>query len=342
MNIKDIAKIAGVSISTVSRVLNNSEEVSENTRKNILKIIKEYNYIPNNSARNLKLIKSNMIGVLVDSGYNPFFYELINIINTGLLQKGFNMVAQFMDSRKDSLFFIREFIKEKNLDGLICIGINFDKEDIKTVRNIKTPIVAISSNIAQECENYISSVNINDFASSYEAIKYLIDLGHKDIAIIGSVCKKDKCANLRMIAYEKAHKDFNIRIKKTFREFGNYTFETGYSAMKKLLMKKKIPTAVFVISDIMAVGAARACEEMGYRVPNDISIIGFDGIDYTKYYNPPITTIKQPFEYMAKEGVQLIYELVNENGRHKNIIFETTILERESVKKFKKKGELNE
>lgn len=334
MNIKDIAKIAGVSVSTVSRVLNNSEEVSENTRKNILEIIKEYNYIPNNSARNLKLIKSNTIGVLIDSGYNPFFYELINIINIGLLQKGFNMVAQFMDSRKDSLFFIREFIKEKNLDGLICIGINFNKDDLEIVKTIKIPIVAISSNIAKEYDGYISSINIDDFTSAYDVIKYLIGLGHKDIAVIGSICKKDKCSNLRINGYEKAHKDFNIRLKKTFREFGNYTFETGYSAMKKLLTKKKIPTAVFVISDIMAVGAARACEEMGYKIRDDISIIGFDGIDYTKYYNPPITTIKQPFEYMAKEGVQLIYELVNENGKHKNIIFDTTILERESVKKI--------
>ncbi|MGL5067823.1 MAG: LacI family DNA-binding transcriptional regulator [Sarcina sp.] len=333
MNIKDIAKVAGVSVSTVSRVLNNSEEVSESTRKNILDIIKEYNYIPNNSARNLKLIKSNTIGVLVDSGYNPFFYELINIMNVGLLNKNLKMVAQFIDSREDSLFFIREFIKEKRLDGLICVGINFSNVDIQIIKNIKTPIVGISSNIPIEFQDYISSINIDDFISTYDAVKYLINLGHKDIGIIGSVSEDDKCGNMRMKGYEQAHKDLNIRLKKTFKEFGNYTFETGYSAMKKLLMKKKIPTAVFVISDIMAVGAAKACKEMGFEIPKDISIMGFDGIDYTKYYNPSITTVKQPFEYMAKEGVQLIYELVSENAKHKNLVFETTILQRESVEK---------
>ncbi|MGL4452788.1 MAG: LacI family DNA-binding transcriptional regulator [Sarcina sp.] len=342
MNIKDIAKIAGVSVSTVSRVLNNSEEVSDSTKENILAIIKEYNYIPNNSARNLKLIKSNTIGVVVHSGYNPFFYELINIINVGLVNKGFNMVAQFMDSNKDSLLFIREFVKEKRLDGLICIGINFSEADIEIIKSINTPIVGISSNISDKVDGYVSNINIDDFASAYDTVKYLEELGHKDIAIIGSISKEDRCGNVRMQGYEKAHKDLNLRTKKSFKEFGNYTFETGYSAMKKLLMKKKVPTAVFAISDIMAVGAARACDEMGYKIPEDISIIGFDGIDYTKYYNPPITTVKQPFEYMVKEGVQLIYELVNENGKHKNIIFETSILERESIKNLKNEGEFYE
>ncbi|MGL5648132.1 MAG: LacI family DNA-binding transcriptional regulator, partial [Clostridium sp.] len=313
-------------------VLNNSEEVSENTRKNILDIMKEYNYIPNNSARNLKIIKSNTIGILVDSGYNPFFYELINIINGDLLEKGFHMVTQFMDSRKDDLESIQEFIKEKRLDGLICIGINFIKANEEVIKNIKTPIVAISSYVSEGAKEYISSVNINDFKESYKAVKFLIDKGHREIGIIGSIEKDDSCGNERLRAYKKAQEEAKIRGKKIFIEFGDYTFESGYNAGKKLISKKKMPTAIFAISDIMAVGAAKAFQDIGLEIPKDISIIGFDGIPYTKYYNPAITTVKQPFEYMAKESVNLIYEMVNENGKHKHINFEAEVLERESVK----------
>lgn len=332
MNIKDIAKIAGVSVSTVSRVLNNSEEVSEKTKENIIEIMKENNYVPNNSARNLKRITSNAIGVLVDSGYNPFFYEFINIINSRVSEVGFSMIIQFMDGRRNDMFTAKEFIKEKRLSGLICMGLDFKNVDKNLFIGIEVPIVAISSSIPEDILECLSSININDFDSAYKAVKVLIDAGHREIGIIGSNDENDLCGIARFSAYKRAQKDSGIRVKKRFMEFADYTFSTGYDAMKRLLLKKEVPTAVFVISDIMAVGAARACKELGYVVPDDISIIGFDGIDYGKYYVPAITTVRQPFEYMARESVSLIMELIKEGTKNRHINFETEILKRESVK----------
>lgn len=332
MNIKDIAQICEVSVSTVSRVLNDSSEVSEKTREKILNVMKENNYVPNNSARNLKRINSNSIGVLVDSGYNPFFYEIINIINECVREKGYSMITQFMDSRKNDMFTAKEFIKEKRLSGLICVGLDFMNVDKVVFDGIEIPIVAVSSNVSEEILDIVSSVNIDDFESAYKAVNLLIDYGHTEIGIITSKSDKDFCGQTRLLAYEKALKDAGIRIKKTYIEVADYTFETGYQAMKKIALKKKVPSAVFVISDIMAIGAARACAEMGLKIPKDISIVGFDGIDYAKYHVPSITTVKQPFEHMARESVSLIIELINEGSKNRHINFEVKILERESVK----------
>lgn len=332
LNIKSIAKIAGVSVSTVSRVLNDSIEVKEETREKIIKIMHENNYIPNNSARNLKRINSNSIGVLVDGGYNPFFYEIINIINKSIEDYGYSMVTQYIDNKLNDMKIAKEFIKEKRLSGLICIGLDFININKSFLEGIEIPVVVASSAVSPELVEFVSSVNIDDFDAAYKATKLLIDNGHKEIAIIASDSEEDFCGRTRLLAYEKALKDNNIRLKKSYVEFAGYSFDTGYEAMKRILSKKKLPSAVFVISDIMAIGATRACLEAGVCVPEQMSIMGFDGIDYAKYYSPSITTVKQPYEYMAKESVSLVIELINEKSKNRHINFEVKIIERESVK----------
>lgn len=334
LNIKEIAKIAAVSVSTVSRVLNDSTEVKEETREKIIEIMRENNYIPNNSARNLKRINSKTVGLLVDSGYNPFFYEIINIINKELSEKGYSMVTQYMDSRKNDMQVAKEFIKEKRLTALISIGLNIINVDESLFSGIDIPLVSLSSEVAESLKEKLSSVTIDDFKSAYEATEYLINNGHKEIGIITSLSEDEYCGKTRLSGYEKALKDNNIRVKKSYIQSAEYSFQTGYNAMKKLLLKKKIPTAVFVISDIMAIGAIRAAIELDFKVPEDISVIGFDGIDYGKYYTPQLTTVKQPYEYMAIESVNLIMELINDKSKNRHIKFDVKILERESVKKI--------
>ena len=334
MNIKGIAEIAGVSVSTVSRVLNDSSEVKDITREKIMEIMKEQKYVPNNSARNLKRIDSKSIGVLVDGGYNPFFYEVINIISKDIKEKGYSMVVQYRSRKDKELLTAREFIKEKKLSGLICIGINFLDVDIERshISDIEVPIVSISAFISKEISKYISSVNIDDFKAAYSATNVLINNGHSEIGIITSDKENDFCGRTRLQAYEKALCDNNLKVKKAYIEFGDYTFETGYKAMERMIKKKKVPTAIFIISDIMAIGAAKACANFGIRVPEDISIIGFDGIEHTKYFHPSLTTVKQPYEYMAAESVSLLMELINDKAKHQHINFDVKIIERDSVK----------
>lgn len=334
MNIKGIAELAGVSVTTVSRVLNDSSEVKDDTREKIIRIMKEQKYVPNISARNLKRIDSKSIGVLVDGGYNPFFYEVINIIGKSIEEKGYSMVVQYGSKRGDELLTAREFVKEKKLSGLICVGINFFDIDIRKshISDINIPLVSVSSFISDTVKDYISSVNINDFKAAYSATKVLIDNKHNEIGIITSDEENDFCGKTRLQAYEKALLDSGLKVKKSYVEFGDYTFEAGYRAMERILSKKKRPTAVFVISDIMAIGAAKACASMGLKVPEDISIVGFDGIEHTRYFHPSLTTVKQPYEYMAAESVSLLMELINDKAKNKHVSFDVKVIERDSVK----------
>ena len=243
VTIKDVAKLAGVSISTVSRVINDHPDVKDETREKILKIIKESNYIPNNSARILKKNNTNNIGVLVKGVFNPFFAEMINIIGNRINEAGYTMILQQNDyATEDDVDNLIAFVKEKRLQGIICLGGNF--------------------------------LNIND-----ESFQFL------DIPVV----------------------------------------------LTSINNRKDI-TAIFSISDIMAVGAAKSVIDQGLQVGEDISIMGFDGMDISKYYNPGITTVKQPKKNMANNSIDLLLALLAKKEDHKHIIFETKIIERESCK----------
>lgn len=333
MNIKDIAKLAGVGSTTVSRVINNQSDVSEATRNKVLDIIKKYNYIPNNSARSLKSTSSKIIGVLVDGRYNQFYYEIINIIGNKVQELGYSMILKNNHNSLTDIGAAREFILEKRLVGLICIGLDFIKVEEKEFKQIDIPLVLVSSNISKDISQKLySSIDIDDFKSAYDAVTMLIKKGHSKIAIITAKGDKGFCADLRLQGYKEALKENNISINLDFIEYGTYCFESGYDAMKRIVKNKA--TAVFVISDIMAIGAARLCAEENIVIPDDISIIGFDGINYSEYYSPAIGTVKQPYEEMSLKCVDLIIGLIDKKEEGKHIIFDTKVIERESIKNF--------
>lgn len=335
MNIKDVARIAGVGVSTVSRVINNRSEVKDETRERILRVIEENNYVVNNSARSLKIVSSKNIGVLLDGRYNPFFYEIINSISAKIQELGYSMIIKHNNTSESDLVIAKEFVLEKKLAGLICIGVDFTEIKVDVIRSINVPMVLLSSNIDKDIsKNEFSSINIDDLKSAYDATKLFLNYGHKNIAIISARGNDKVCGSLRLKGYKKALIENNISINPEFIEYGEYSFKSGYESMKALLKNKKRPSAVFIISDIMAIGAARACLDEGINIPNDISIIGFDGIENTEYYNPPIATVKQPFKYMGVEGVELLTKLIKDEIENKHIVLPTELITRASIKKI--------
>ena len=335
MNIKDIARLAGVGVSTVSRVINDHPDVKDETREKILKIIKESNYIPNNSARILKKNNTNNIGVLVKGVFNQFFAEMINIIGNRINEAGYTMILQQNDyATEDDVDNLIAFVKEKRLQGIICLGGNFLNINDESFQFLDIPVVLTSVNtLSKESKSKFSSIGIDNVLAAKASIQYLIDKGHRNIGILLGEKNDVGISGLRLEGYKKALEENNIPYSEENVFIGDYDYSGAYRVTKEIVNNRKDITAIFSISDIMAVGAAKSVIDQGLQVGEDISIMGFDGMDISKYYNPGITTVKQPKKNMANNSIDLLLALLAKKEEHKHIIFETKIIERESCKK---------
>ena len=334
MNIRDIARLAGVGVSTVSRVINEHPDVKYETREKILKIIKESNYIPNNSARILKKNNTNNIGVLVKGVFNPFFAEMINIIGNRINEAGYTMILQQNDyATEDDVDNLIAFVKEKRLQGIICLGGNFLNINDESFQFLDIPVVLTSVNtLSKESKSKFSSIGIDNVLAAKASIQYLIDKGHRNIGILLGEKNDVGISGLRLEGYKKALEENNIPYLEENVFIGDYDYSGAYRVTKEIINNRKDITAIFSISDIMAVGAAKSVIDQGLKVGEDISIMGFDGMDISKYYNPGITTVKQPKKNMANNSIDLLLALLAKKEDHKHIIFETKIIERESCK----------
>ncbi|MGU8586425.1 LacI family DNA-binding transcriptional regulator [Clostridium perfringens] len=334
MNIRDIARLAGVGVSTVSRVINDHPDVKDETREKILKIIKESNYIPNNSARILKKNNTNNIGVLVKGVFNPFFAEMINIIGNRINEAGYTMILQQNDyATEDDVDNLIAFVKEKRLQGIICLGGNFLNINDESFQFLDIPVVLTSVNtLSKESKSKFSSIGIDNVLAAKASIQYLIDKGHRNIGILLGEKNDVGISGLRLEGYRKALEENNIPYSEENVFIGDYDYSGAYRVTKEIINNRKDITAIFSISDIMAVGVAKSVIDQGLQVGEDISIMGFDGMDISKYYNPGITTVKQPKKNMANNSIDLLLALLAKKEDHKHIIFETKIIERESCK----------
>lgn len=335
LNIKDIAKLAGVGVSTVSRVINQHTDVKDETRKHVQEIIETYNYIPNNSARNLKRNESMDVGILIKGMYNPFFARMIQSIEKRLSSAGYSAIIHYNIEGNKDIDAANEFILEKKLKGVICLGGDFDKLTDQEIQRLGVPFILASTEIPENLNRSLfSSVIIDNEMAAYRAVKYLSDMGHNKIALITTGNEDKSVGTIRTQGYLRALSEQNIEKKENYFEVGAYTFETGYEAMCRLLEKANDITAVFAISDVMAIGAAKAMYEKGIKIPDDISLIGFDDIDYAEFFNPPLTTVHQPVEEIAESTADIMIGILDDNLKHQHIIFDTEIVIRNSCKQM--------
>ena len=332
MNIKDIAKLAQVGVSTVSRVLNNHTDVKESTREKILEIIRESNYIPNNSARILKQHNTKNIGILVKGVFNPFFSEIANVIGKIINENGYTMIMRQNDYNiYQDVDTLIAFVKEKRLQGVLCLGGNFTEITDDCFKEINVPIVLTSVNtISKQGEIYYSSIGIDNIKGAYDATTYLINKGHKNIALILGDANDMGVSLWRLEGYKKALDERGIDKENDLILIGQYSSKGAYVATLELLKKRKDITAVFALSDIMAVGAAKAILDSGLKIPEDVSIVGFDGMDESEFYNPSITTVKQPEKLMAEMSINLLMSLIKGETENKHVLLETKLIERDS------------
>lgn len=330
MNIKDIATIAKVGVSTVSRVLNNHPDVNDETRKRVLEIIKQNNYIPNNSARILKQSSTKNIGILVKGVFNPFFSEILKIVSVGIQDAGYTMILQHHNNEND-IGTLLGFIKEKRLQGIICLGGNFLDFTDNDLEEINVPIVLLSvDSVTRKNLKRCSSISINNKQAAYMATEYLIKNGHKYIGLMLGEKADFGISKERYEGYKKALEDYKIHVGDKYVIYGEYEYEDAYKEAKRMLQANPELTAIFAISDIMAVGAAKASFDLGRKVGGDISIMGFDGMDMAKYYEPSITTIKQPKNEMSRLSVEILLKLLEGKIENSHIFLDVELVEGQS------------
>jgi LacI family transcriptional regulator len=317
LNIDDIARLAAVSRTTVSRVLNDDPGVSKKTKEKVLQVINEHHYVPNAAARTLVRKKTDLIGVLVNNVTDIFWDRIISGIEQSIHHLEYKAlyanVRGFPDEPLSKSRYKRmlRLLAEGRVDGLIIAIINeLDAEDVDLLIGRKIPFVVIQNSFQDE---RINSINIDNFQGTYTSTKYLIDLGHRDIAYVTGDLRS-KIAVLRLKGFQRALKDHGIPSDRNRILQGNNSFEDGYWRMKQILSWDRLPTAVSFHNDIMAYGGIKAIQESGLKIPEDISVIGFDGLsgeyDLAKLA-PPLTTMYQPMAAMGERAGQIIIDQLN-------------------------------
>ena len=308
--IKDIAKICGVGVSTVSRAINNHPDINPETKQKILDTIQEYGYVPNDSARNLKRSDAKAIAVLIKGISNSFFTKMIEVHEEECKRKHYAMELSHVDADEDEVDVAQKVVKEKRLRGIIFLGGLFSHSEEK-LRKLNVPFIfstvgSIPENISR---NLYSSVSVDDRLESAKMVEYLIRIGHTRIAILVAEAQEQSISRLRLEGYCDSLRAHDIEIDQnlichTEDELSHFSMENGYLSTKRLLARKEPFTALYAVSDSLAVGALRALHEAGLRVPEDISLAGYDGIDMTNYIVPSLTTIRQPVEKMIRESTR--------------------------------------
>lgn len=336
LTIKDIAKICGVGISTVSRAINNDPGINKDTKERILQVIEEYHYVPNNSARHLKMNDSNTIALLMKGIDNQFFQGMLKIFESELKKIEYSFLVHAVGEDQDDADVAVELAKEKRLKGIIFLGgLTEYPEDV--LKRMGVPYVLCTVAVHKdEPRRNCSSVAIDDEKESYRAVEYLIKKGHRRIAIITG--KEDDCSvgKIRLEGYQKALEDYGIPYDSSLvrymrEDIPEYTAANGYAVTKDLLDSGADFTALYTISDMTAFGAYKAISEAGKRIPDDYSVVGFDGLELTNYFVPTLTTIEQPYEDLVKSSIQLLMEQIEGNAMPRQLVLNAKLLEKDSV-----------
>lgn len=334
MTIKDIARLSGVSITTVSRVLNDRPDVSEESRRRVLDVIESTNYIPNNSARDLVKTKSDAIGLVVRGISNPFYTDIIRAVEAGITANGYTMVMQQIGSCDDELKQAAMMEREKRLLGLVLLGGRFDYSAADLAR-LNVPFVCCSfgNHYGTLEHGDYSSVSIADIENASRATRYLIENGHRRIAAMITRPDDHSISQLRYEGYKKALAEAGITPDESLVICTEtFNIQAAYQAMNRALDSGADFTAVFAISDNMAIGAMRALREAGQQIPRDCSVIAIDGLTMSEYINPTLTTLCQPMEHMGRRSVEILLDMVEHRGGPIRETAHTTLRTGESVR----------
>ena len=335
-DIRDLAGVLGLSITTVSRVLNGKAKkyrISEETQQRVMQAAKEYNYVPNKLARGLKLSRTDTLGLIIPDISNPFFADIAQSIEKEARSNGYSLILG--DSGEDQMVekeLIRLLLSHK-VDGIIIAPVGTDYKQIIQTYNSGMPLVVIDRCYPEIGLPFITSDN---YQGGYDAVNYLISMGHRKIACIQGILKSRPTTE-RVRGYKDALCNSGIPLDGNLIVGDNYNTENGYKQTRILFSMEDPPTAIFALSNLIGLGVIKAAEEMGLNIPENISLISFDEQPYSAFLGTPMTTIDQKKNEMGQLAVDVLLKYISNKEYRKKVInmtLKTNLIIRDSVRRI--------
>lgn len=332
MTIKDIAKLSGYAVGTVSRVLNGHPDVSEEAREKVLAVVEAHHFRPNNNARHLKRQASSGVALIVKGTQNMLFADLVERIQARVKDGGYSCLVYYIDEDDNEVQQALQVCRERRPMGILFLGSNLSLFQTDFAQ-IKIPCVLVTNSAAGLALSNLSSVSTDDTAAARQAVEKLMDLGHRTIGILGGRTEQSNAAQFRLEGVRQAFAARGMRLDEERQyETARFTLPGGYAAMERLLDRLPDMTAVFAMSDVQALGALRALHDRGLRVPEDISVVGFDGIELGQFAVPRLTTVRQDAQRLAERSVDLLVHQIRDGEGPVHELLPYTYLAGESVK----------
>ncbi len=329
--IKDVARLAGVSIATVSRVVNHAESgVGEEVRERVLKTIQETGYKSNLIAKSMITNRTNTIAVLSPDIVNPFYHDVLRGINEYAQEHQYSVFLYNTNGGMEQQEASIDMLLARGVDGAILVGY-FENMTTMLTNKLKDIPVVIWDRIPKMGD--VAQVHTNDAESSYELVRYLLEMGHRKIGCIIGPMEYD-ITKQRLKGYKKALKEYGIDYDRSLIKAGLFTEKSAEEPAKELLADSSV-TAIYCFNDLMAYGVYLMCAKLGKKIPDDISVVGYDGIVYSEYLTPPLTTIRQPSYDIGLQAVKILLDLIEKRPlKKKEVLLENELVLRGSVRKL--------
>ncbi|AGB40801.1 transcriptional regulator [Halobacteroides halobius DSM 5150] len=331
ITIKEIAKLADVSKSTVSRVINDSEHVSDEARKKVQQVIEETGYIPNSLAKDLQRNKTNTIGVILPKINTSTFSSAVEGISDTMHENGYNiLLTNTRLNTKEEINHLK-LLKEKRVRGILFFATEVTKEHIETLERIDIPVVILGQDTSDILD--FPCVIHDDFVSAQNIVGYLVAHGHKNIGYIGVEEYDIAVGQLRKKGYEAVLTENNLEINEEQIYKDGFSMESGYKGMLEIINNsQKLPTAIFAATDRLAIGAIKCLKDKGYQVPEDVSIVGIGDSDISPLITPELTTVRYDHLQAGAKASQILLNYINKQEVTEKLVMNSQIIERESVK----------
>lgn len=334
MTIKDLAQKTGYGVATVSRVLNNHPNVSEKARKAIMKAVEESGFELNDNAKQLKQQRSNSVLVVVKGTSNEMFGSLVEYIQSEIAKTEYPLLVDYIDEDDNEVLRAVRLCREKKPLGILILGGNMEHFE-KDFDKIEVPCVLVSSDASNLNFKNLSSVSTDDRSAAKCAMDSLIELGHRRFAFVGGDRNTSDTGRLRYLGCLDSCIEHGIDFDKNKDYIGvRFSYQDGYDATCLLIKNKRNFTALFAAADVMAIGAMRALRDNGLRVPEDVSVIGFDGLTLGSFLVPKLSTIEQSVRKMAVRSVEILLDCIENGGEAKHETIPFTVRLKESTRKI--------
>lgn len=331
MTIKDLVKLSGYSLGTVSRVLNNQPNVSEKARKAVLAVAEECGFELNTSAQSLKQQKSNSVLIVVKGTNNEMFSGMVEQFQRLFSATDHPLIMDFIDEAEDEVQRAVHLCRERKPAGVLFLG-GTSANFARSFSSITVPSVVVTNDASELGFSNLSSVFTDDTAGARCAVDHLIKMGHKNIAVLGGDRELSDTSRKRFEGCRLAFEKNGLRFDESMYCTVRYNCESGYQAMDAFLASSPAVSAAFAMSDVIAIGAMRCAADRGFKVPEDISVMGYDGLKIGSYYVPRLSTVEQDTEKLARYSFDLLIDSMENGADAKHISVPFTLRLYESIR----------